>query len=210
MLTDHQSGEWERLPFKFDGYVILLTDSRVPRIPLWDEERLMSPENYILLGELKNEKHGVYGGWAYEESGLEVDDVLSIAGEDIRKRLFGVIKEHQFTLDAIDGLRAGNFSKFARAVNHSHDIMRDVFTLSCPEIDWLVKRIQEVRNAPVRAPVSCSRLTGKGFGHCTYTIITKADAAVYREKLSDYDRIFGYHPLCYQVEPSGGVVIHRI
>jgi galactokinase len=215
VVTDYQKNTWTQIPFHFDGYVILLTDSRVPRSPAWDEERLTSPENYILLGELKTKKQGAFGGWVYETSSMEINEVLDVAGEDVRKHLAGVIKEHKLTLDALDSLKAGDFSRFARAVNHSHDLMRDVFTLSCPEIDWLVKRVQEIQNAPPGAHLprvfaACSRITGKGFGRCTYTIIKKKDASEYREKLADYDRIFGYHPLCYQVESSAGIVFHRL
>jgi galactokinase len=208
VLTDYQNNSWTSLPFKFDDHIILLTDARVPRISVWNEERLTAPDHYILLGELKNKKKGVFGEWVYEESGTEINEVLDVVGEDMRKRLTGIMKEHQFLLEALDGLKTHNFSRFARAVNHSHDIMRDVFTLSCPEIDWLVKRAQEVQNASPRAPGSCSRITGKGFGHCTYTVIKKEDANAYREKLADYDRIFGFHPLCYEVEPSGGITVY--
>ena len=216
VVTDYQNNTWTQVPFHFDNCVVLLTDSRVPRVPSWDEERLTSPENYLLLGELKTKRQGVFGGWVYETSLAEINEVLDVAGEDVRKRLAGVIKEHRFTLDALESLHAEDFSQFARAVNHSHDLMRDVFTLSCPEIDWLVKRVQEIQNVPPqtaqtsRNPAAGSRITGKGFGRCTYTIIKKQDAAGYREKLAEYDRIFGFHPLCYQVESSGGIVFHRV
>jgi galactokinase len=217
VVTDHRTNTYTVLPFKFDGHVILLTDSRVPRISAWEEDKFLSPENYILLGELKNEKRGVFGGWAYESSASDIDEVLSVANEEMRKRLSATIREHRFTLDAVDSLQQGDFAKFARTVNHSHDLQRDMFTLSCPEIDWLVKRVQETqnpadRNLPrfSREPSACSRITGKGFGRCTYTVIEKKDTAAYREKLAEYERIFGYHPLCYTVEPSGGIVTHRI
>jgi galactokinase len=213
VVTDYKTNTYAVLPFKFDGYAILLTDSRVPRIPAWDEDRFFSPENYLLLGELKNEKRGVFGGWVYETSGPDVDEVLSVAAEDVRKRLWATMKEHQYTLDAVDSLERGDFAKFARTVNRSHELQRDAFTLSCPEIDWLVKRVQEIQppadgNAPRDS--ACSRITGKGFGRCTYTVIAKKDMAAYREKLADYDRIFGYRPLCYAVEPSGGIVSHKL
>jgi galactokinase len=208
VLTDYQNNSWVRLPFKFDDYVILLTDARVPRISVWNEEHLTSVEHSILLGELKDKKQGVFGEWVYEESDTEINEVLNVVREDMRKRLTGIIKEHQFVLEVADGLNTHDFSRFARAVNHSHDILRDVFTLSCPEIDWLVKRAQEIQNTPSRSPAACSRITGKGFGHGTYTVIKKKDADIYREKLADYDRIFGFHPLCYEVEPSGGISVH--
>ena len=49
----------------------------------------------------------------------------------------------------------------------------------------------------------CARMTGKGFGGCTYTIIREDDALGYMEKLDDYERIFGFKPLLYRAKPAG-------
>ena len=43
------------------------------------------------------------------------------------------------------------------------------------EIDWLVKRVLEFDSMAIRKADSCARITGKGFGRCTYTIIKNED-----------------------------------
>ncbi|HBG66987.1 MAG TPA: galactokinase, partial [Treponema sp.] len=63
VLTDYSKNDYEIIPFKFTGKTILLTDARVPRITTWNEESLLQPENVLLLGELKERRSNVFGGW---------------------------------------------------------------------------------------------------------------------------------------------------
>jgi len=60
-----------------------------------------------------------------------------------------------------------------------------------------VKRAQEIEG------VLGSRMTGQGFGGCTYTFINEKAIEEYRRRLDDYERIFGFHPLTYEVRIAG-------
>ena len=83
--------------------------------------------------------------------------------------------------------------------------MRDLYLATSPEIDWLVKRVQDFDQTSVRNPNGCSRVTGKGFGRCTYTILRSSDVELYKKKLLEYERIFSFHPICYEVKPTKGL-----
>jgi galactokinase len=209
MLTDHAHGGHETIPFNFSGKTIVLTDARVPRITVWNEDILRQPENVLLLGELKERKASVYGGWYYEENPTEINEVLSVTNEETRRRLMCIMREHEDVLDACAALEKESFGAFARAVNHSHESMRDLYDISCPEIDWILKRLSEINPNfdDVRNPTSCGRITGKGFGRCVYTILDTADVPAFQEKLAEYERIFGFHSASYIVKPAGGVRI---
>jgi galactokinase len=87
---------------------------------------------------------------------------------------------------------------FTRAIYHSHEGLRDMFEVSCPETDWLVKRAQETPG------ILGSRLTGRGFGGCTYALIRADMVGEYEKKFEDYERIFGFHPVSYEITPSNG------
>ena len=87
LLTDHSTNTYDLIPFNFDDKVILLTDAKVPRIDLWNKDSVSQPENVLLLGELKERKTNVYGGWKYEENPNEVNEVLSVVNEEMRIRL---------------------------------------------------------------------------------------------------------------------------
>lgn len=205
VLTDHLKNTRTVIPFPFEDCKILLTDAKVPRISVWNEDTVFNAENFLLMAELKRQKNGY---WIYEESPAEVNDVLSVVSEEVRRRLICLIKEHKRVLDAVNGIETNNFTKFARAINNSHDEMRELYNISCPEIDWLVKRVLELDSSVKQGITSsCSRITGKGFGRCTYTILKSCDIDKYIQKLGEYERIFGFRPNYYEVKPSDGAKI---
>jgi galactokinase len=47
-------------------------------------------------------------------------------------------------------------------------------------------------------------MTGQGFGGCTYTFLQEKAVEEYRSRLEDYERIFGFHPVFYEVRPATG------
>ncbi|HRZ65894.1 MAG TPA: galactokinase, partial [Spirochaetia bacterium] len=93
----------------------------------------------------------------------------------------------------------GDAAAFGRTVNKSHSSLRNLYEVSCPEIDWLAKRATEIDG------VLCSRLTGKGFGGCTLSVMSEAALAEYRKRLEDYERIFGFRPVVYETRIAGGL-----
>ncbi len=209
VLTDHATKTCQLLPFDYPEKKIILVDTKVPRVNIWNEEIIREPESALLLGELKDRKSYVRGGWRYEENPHEVNLVLSIAPEMIHKKLNSIIKEHQYVLDAWDGLEKNSFGKFARAVNHSHENMRDEYEISCPEIDWILKRLSEINpnNDDSRNPFNCGRITGKGFGRCLYAILDEKDVPEFNSKMSEFTKIFGFKTSSHEVVPSKGVHI---
>ena len=116
------------------------------------------------------------------------------------------MREHFDVMECIAALQKDDFSRFARAVNHSHESLRDYYDLSCPEIDWLVKRVTDIDPTLeiIHNPVSCGRITGKGFGRCIYTVLRSSDVEKFMAKLAEYDHIFGFKSSCSEVEPAGG------
>ena len=207
VLTDYSTKSYEILPFDFPEKKILFVDAKVPRVNIWNEEIIREPENALLLGELKDRKSYVRGGWTYEENPHEVNLVLSVVPEFVHQKLNSVIMEHKFVLDAWDGLEKKAFGKFARAVNHSHENMRDEYDISCPEIDWILKRLSEINpnNDDSRNPFNCGRISGKGFGRCLYAILDEKDVGEFNKKLSEFTKIFGFKTSVYDVKPAEGV-----
>ena len=207
ILTDYSTNSYDVLPLQFTEKKLLLTDARVPRITTWNEESLHQPENVLLLGELRERKRNVYGGWQYEENPTEVNEVLNVVNEDTRRRLLCVMREHRCVLEEQAAIAKNTFGRFARAVNLSHESMRDLYDISCPEIDWILKRLSEINpnNDDSRNPFNCGRITGKGFGRCLYAILDEKDVPEFNNKLSEFTKIFGFKTSSYIVEPAQGV-----
>jgi galactokinase len=118
--------------------------------------------------------------------------------EATRKRCLHVVEENQRVLEAEEALRHHDLVAFGKLMNRSHESLRDLYEVSCPELDWLVKRAQETEGA------YGSRLTGAGFGGCTVTLIEEEAIPRYREHITAYERIFGFRPEIYLCRPCGG------
>ncbi len=209
IITDHFKNTWDYVPFDFADKKILLVDTKVPRVTVWNEESLHEPQYALIMGDLRERKQNVYGGWRYIDDVTDINEQLSVVSEDIRRKLLSVLYEHNDVLDAREGIEKGDFFKFARSVNHSHETMRDMFNISCPEIDWILKRVNELEpNLDfVRNPVTCGRITGKGFGRCLYAIMREGDVENFKAKIAEFEKIFGFHPDVYEVEPADGASI---
>lgn len=207
IVTDYSKNTWSYVPFDFEDRHIFLVDAKVPRYEMWDRETLYEPENALVLGDLRESKANVFGGWQYISDVTDINEELSAVGEDTKRKLLCVMREHQDVLDAVAACGKNDFMHFARAVNHSHESLRDYFNLSCPEIDWILKRVNELEpNLEfIRNPVTCGRLTGKGFGRCLYAFIRTQDIDNFKSKLSEYEHIFGFKPDCYEIHSSDGV-----
>ena len=206
IITDHFKNTWDYVPFNFEDKRILLVDTKVPRVTVWNEESLHEPQYALIMGDMRERKANVYGGWRYIDDVTDINEQLSVVSEDVRRKLLSVLYEHNDVLSAREGIEKGDFFKFARSVNHSHESMRDMFNISCPEIDWILKRVNELEpNLDfVRNPVTCGRITGKGFGRCLYAIMREGDIENFRKKITEFEKIFGFHPDVYEIEPSDG------
>ena len=209
IITDHFKNTWDYVPFNFEDKKVLLVDTKVPRVTVWNEETLHEPQYALIMGDLRERKPNIYGGWRYIDDVTDINLQLSVVSEDVRRKLLSVLYEHNDILAAREGIEKGDFFKFARAVNHSHETMRDMFNISCPEIDWILKRVNELEpNLDfVRNPVTCGRITGKGFGRCLYAIMREGDRDNFKAKIAEFEKIFGFHPDVYEVEPADGASI---
>ncbi len=206
MITDYAKNSWEYIPYQFEGKKIFLIDTKVPSVFTWNEDSLFEPQYALLLGDLKDRKPNVYGGWQYISNPNDINEELSEVSEDVSRKLKCIMREHKDALDAKTGLETRDFFKFARAVNHSHESLRDMYSFSCPEVDWILKRVGELEPnlEMVSNPVTCGRITGKGFGRSLFVVIRDSDEEVFRSKLIEFEKIFGYHPDCYCVSPAEG------
>lgn len=209
LITDYSKNAWDYVPYNFDDKKIFLIDTKVPRVNVWNEETIFEPQLALLLGDLREEKTNVYGGWQYITNVTDINEELSVVSEDVRRKMLSMMREHNDVLEAREGLEKKDFFKFARAINHSHETMRDMYEISCPEIDWILKRVGELEPNldMITNQVACGRITGKGFGRCMYAIIRASDEEKFKARLNEFEKIFGYHPECYEVHPAEGAVI---
>jgi galactokinase len=196
-IIDLRSGRRRALPFVDGDHVVVLTDSKVPRLPVDNELRQREEDCKRCLSVMGKGSRRTLR----ELSPEEIDDLMGVLPESVRRRCLHVVEEYLRVLEAEEALAKGDAAGFGRAINKSHASLRNLYEVSCPEIDWLAKRATEIDG------VLCSRLTGRGFGGCTVSIMRREAIAEYRKRLDDYERIFGFRAVVYEAEIAGGLHI---
>jgi N-acetylgalactosamine kinase len=113
-------------------------------------------------------------------------------GFKLQQRYRHVIEEGRRVKRSVRALEAEDIPMFGELMNQSHRSCRDLYEISCPELDRLV-------GISLEAGALGSRLTGAGFGGCTVNLvenskvesfIQRVTQSYYREYLGRDDRNF--------------------
>jgi len=116
----------------------------------------------------------------------------------IANRVEHIVTENERTKQAVLAFQAHDLSIFGDLMNKSHDSLRDLYEVSCLELDTLVNSFR-------KHGAIGSRMTGAGFGGCTISLV-KTDQLEYiiSNVSKDYKNIIGYDASFYPVKASDG------
>ncbi len=198
MLLDTRFLTYHYVPMVFKTAKILITNSRVPH-GLADTEYNKRREECLKCVQFLSAKKP--GSALRDYTPNDLRDSMGLIPETTRKKCLHVVEENQRVLEAEEALKKKDLAAFGKLMNRSHESLRDLYEVSCPELDWLVKRAWETEG------VYGSRLTGAGFGGCTVTLLEESAIPRYKEHIAPYERIFGFRPELYISRPSGGARI---
>ena len=87
------------------------------------------------------------------------------------KRARHVVYEDARTLEAVEAFREGNIKRVGQLMNESHASLRDLFEVSCQELDIMADLAQHDPG------VYGARMMGGGFGGAVIALVTDSDAA---------------------------------
>jgi galactokinase len=193
LVDEAHTGGVQKLKLPLSKYKIIIVDSKVPFIGVESELRARQADlekGFELL--CKKRPAQCFRDFI----GSDLLDLMSALTEDARRRSMHVIKEHERIDEFCEALRTGDTPVMSRTIFHSHESLRDLYEVTCPELDWLVKRAQEIPG------VLGARMAGKGFGGCVYALLPPDRVNEYLAKMDDYERIFGFHPVYFEVSPA--------
>ena len=94
------------------------------------------------------------------------------------KRALHVVNENERVLNGMEALRTGNLQRFGQYMAESHLSLRDLFEVSCAELDLMV----ELANR--QSGVYGARMTGGGFGGATINLVDAQCAAAFAESVA--------------------------
>jgi galactokinase len=195
LVVDEKGLKAKRIKSPFSKYKLIIMDSRVPRMGVEEELKQRQMDIKKGLDQLSQKKQGTT---FRDFAATDLMESMGNLPEEIRRRSLHIVQEIRRVKDAEESLKRADFPFFTKIISHSHESLRDLYEVSCPEIDWLVKRAQEQQG------VLASRMTGQGFGGCTYTFIREDSVEEFKKRLEDYERIFGFHPVIYEMKLASG------
>ena len=108
----------------------------------------------------------------------QMDAIRAALPTAIGERCEYVVAENERVIDAVRAMRVGDYSLLGELMYRSHEGLRDLFEVSCPELNAAV---QIARATP---GVLGARMTGAGFGGCTVNLVTQEAVPALVSRLS--------------------------
>lgn len=126
----------------------------------------------------------------------------SLSEDDYRKALF-IIEENMRVKKAVQSIQKGNFDQLGRYLFEAHQGAKELYEISCPELDYLI-------SLAVKDPAAIgARMMGGGFGGCTINMVYKNQSEEFQNRLkASYEAKFQKPCTIYKIKFSKGT--HRI
>ncbi|QED39031.1 galactokinase [Antarcticibacterium arcticum] len=120
-------------------------------------------------------------------------------------RVLYVLQENKRVLKGSELLKTGKLEDFGELMYQSHTGLRDLYEVSCPELDFLVNYTKG------KNYIYGSRMMGGGFGGCTINIMEESKIEKFSLEVSQaYSAEFGITPDTITVTPGEGTFVERL
>jgi galactokinase len=117
----------------------------------------------------------------------------------IYKRCQHVIEENARVVEAVKSFRDGNVTRVGSLMHDSHRSLRDLYEVSCRELDIMVESAQGLPG------FYGGRMTGGGFGGCTVNLVESGQAESFASQIAElYRQKTGISPDVYICSPADG------
>ncbi|HHV39827.1 MAG TPA: galactokinase [Bacteroidales bacterium] len=189
---DTRSMEYNYFPFHPQGYRLVLLDTLVKHELASSayNKRRQSCENAARAVRDNGHPQVEY---LRDVSMDMLQSVRSVISEEDFKRATYVIEETQRVLTVGEALERDDYETVGRMMYQTHYGMRDLYEVSCRELDFL-------NDVALECGVTGSRVMGGGFGGCTINLVKETLYDTFLEKAKTaYSKEFGREPKVYPV-----------
>jgi galactokinase len=160
---DCQTLNYEYVPFKLEGYKLVLLNTNVKHSlgsSEYNQRRQQCEQGVVWVKEHHPEVDSL------RDVTLEMLDKY-VLGKDqvVYRRCRYVVEENQRLLAGCEDLKKGDIKALGQKMFQSHDGLSRDYEVSCEELDFLVDSVRE------NPAVLGARMMGGGFGGCTINIV---------------------------------------
>jgi len=201
LVFDLQSVTYKLVDYKFSDESSLygmVLDPQVPPQLLREELEEKREDAHVCLKKLQALLPDEYGRKLrnYPIKDLKSHAITGLS-EAERRICEYVLSECRCTERGMDALKKEDAMVFAKQLSMIFAGMRDVFEITCPEVDWLVKRAWETDG------VYGASLISNGATGSIFLIVDGKGFERYSNILEEYKRIFGFEPQTRVFHPGG-------
>lgn len=201
LLLDCRSLEWKTLPLP-ESVSIVIADTTVRRKLTsgeYNKRRAACEEAVKLLQQHLPTIQSLRDVSVEDFNRLEKN-----LPREVGMRARHVVEEIARVKQAERSLQAGDVQAFGKLMNECHISLRDLYEVSCPELDAMTRIAQSLDGC------YGARLTGAGFGGCTVNLVEKNLAEKFSSALAKrYEAETGLAPQIYISHPSNGADMLR-
>uniref|UniRef100_A0A3Q1G1Q5 Galactokinase n=1 Tax=Acanthochromis polyacanthus TaxID=80966 RepID=A0A3Q1G1Q5_9TELE len=188
LLIDCRSMEATPVPLADPHLVILITNSNV--------KHSLTGSEYSTRRRQCEEAASILGKDSLRDATMkDLEEARSRMDDVTYRRARHVIEEIERTVQATEALKRGAYKEFGKLMVESHNSLRDLYEVSCRELDELVSAAIKVDG------VFGSRMTGGGFGGCTVTLL---QAHAIDTTILHIQEQYSGNPTFYVTTPSAG------
>ncbi|MGI6081794.1 MAG: galactokinase [Limnochordia bacterium] len=163
LLIDCRSLEYRHIPWLSDQVRLLIADTRVQRGLVDSEYNRRRQECEEGLQALSKVLPGITA--LRDVSISQFREHAHLLDPVVRSRCRHVIYENARVLEAVAALESGDWVHLGQLMYASHESLRDLYEVSCPELNAMVEIAQSVEG------VFGARMTGAGFGGCAIALV---------------------------------------
>ncbi len=198
LLIDTSEPSHRAVNLKLEGYDLLVIDTTVSHTHGDNEYNRRRRECEAALDSINEELKGGVAGSLSDISPGELKELLPRLEEKLADRAEHVVRENERVKKAADRFRGGRIKEAGELFFASHKSLRDLYEVSSPELDFLVKFARS-------EAIPGARMTGGGFGGSTIHLVPEGRADHYMEKARrEFEDEFGITPGGFSVSPSEG------
>ncbi|HEY3476366.1 MAG TPA: galactokinase [Anaerolineales bacterium] len=201
LILDCRSLEWRTLPLSGD-IAIVVADTTMRRTLTSGEYNKRRTDCEEAVRILSADLRGIT---SLRDVGVEAFHRLASKLPDrVQKRARHVVEEIERSQRAIPLLEKGDMMAFGRLLNECHASLRDLYEVSIPELDTMVRVAQSLPGC------YGARLTGAGFGGCTVNLVAREQADAFSRALAaGYTAETGLSAEIYICSASSGAELVR-
>lgn len=197
LFLDCRSLDFEHVPFPSDDFTVVIMNTRVRRELTgseYNERRAQCEEGVRLLAE------NISGVTALRDVTVADFELYAMGLPTlVRDRCRHVVYENMRVESLVQTLMDRDSSLMGELLKASHEDLRELYGVSCPELDAMVNIASEVDG------VIGARMTGAGFGGCAIAVTQKgAEAELKAKVFKEYPDMTGIEPEVYISTASDG------